>query len=333
MTKTTTHKTIYANITAIGGYVPEQKRTNEDLAKVTDTSDEWITKRTGIKERRILEKGLATSDMAVRAIENLITTYNKKLTDIDAIIVATSTPDMPMPATANIVCEKLGIENVWGFDVNAACSGFLYALDLGASLVESQRYKNVVVIGADKISAYVNIHDRSTNILFGDGAGAVWLEPSTEIGVMDALMQSNGQGKAFLNIEGGGSLYPNTDLEEDDDKKYIKQDGKVVFKQAIQSMSDACLNVLERNNLTVEDVNWLVPHQANKRIIDAVGKQIEIQEEKTLVNIANYGNTIAATIPLCIWENTDKIKKGDLVLLTAFGAGFSWGASLLRWSI
>lgn len=333
MTKTTTHKNIYANITAIGGYVPEHKRTNEDLAKVTDTNDEWIIKRTGIKERRILEKGLATSDMAVRAIKNLIANYDKKISDIDAIIVATSTPDMPMPATANIICEKLGINHVWGFDVNAACSGFLYALDLGASLVESQRYKNVVVVGADKISTYVNIKDRSTNILFGDGAGVVWLEPSKETGVIDALMQSNGQGKEFLNIEGGGSLYPTTDLEQNDDKRYIKQDGKVVFKQAIQSMSEACLNVLDRNGLTIDDVNWLVPHQANKRIIDAVGKQINIQENKTLVNIANYGNTIAATIPLCIWENTDKIKKGDLVLLTAFGAGFSWGASILRWSI
>lgn len=333
MTNTIPHKTIYANITAIGGYVPEHRRTNDDLAKVTDTNDEWITKRTGIKERRILEKGLATSDMAVQAIQNLLANYDKKLTDIDAIIVATSTPDMPMPATANIICEKLGIDHVWGFDVNAACSGFLYALDLGASLIESQRYKNVVIIGADKISAYVNIQDRSTNILFGDGAGAVWLEPSTETGIIDALMQSNGQGKAFLNIEAGGSQYPYSELEEDDDKKYIKQDGKVVFKQAIQSMSEACLDVLSRNNLTIADVNWLVPHQANKRIIDAVGKQINIQEDKTLVNIANYGNTIAATIPLCIWENTDKIKKGDLVLLTAFGAGFSWGASILRWSI
>ncbi|MCC9042597.1 ketoacyl-ACP synthase III [Myroides sp. M-43] len=333
MNKATTQKNTYANITAIGGYVPKQRRTNKDLEKVTDTNDEWITKRTGIKERRILEKGLATSDMAVHAIENLLVNYNKKLTDIDAIIVATSTPDMPMPATANIICEKLGIDHVWGFDINAACSGFLYALDLGASLVESQRYKNVVVIGADKISAYVNIQDRSTNILFGDGAGAVWLEPSKETGVIDALMQSNGQGRAFLNIEAGGSLHPYSELEEDDDKKYIKQDGKVVFKQAIQSMSEACLDVLNRNQLTIEDVNWLVPHQANKRIIDAVGKQINIQEDKTLVNIANYGNTIAATIPLCIWENTSKIKKGDLVLLTAFGAGFSWGASLLRWSI
>lgn len=333
MNEINTKKQLFASITAIGGYVPQDKRTNADLALVTDTSDEWITKRTGIKERRILNSGLATSDMAVAAIQNLIETYQKDITKVDAIIVATSTPDMPMPATANIICEKLGIDNVWGFDVNAACSGFLYALDLGASLVETKRYKNVLVVGADKISAYVNIKDRSTNILFGDGAGVVWLEPSTEEGVLDAVMHSNGQGREFLNIEGGGSLYPSTEIGQDSDKRYIKQDGKVVFKQAIQSMSNACLDVLHRNELTIDDVNWLVPHQANKRIIDAVGKEIEIQPEKTLVNIANYGNTIAATIPLCIWENTDKMKKGDLVLLTAFGAGFSWGASILRWSI
>ncbi len=333
MNEINTKKQLFASITAIGGYVPQDKRTNADLALVTETSDEWITKRTGIKERRILNPGLATSDMAVAAIKNLLDTYQKDITKVDAIIVATSTPDMPMPATANIICEKLGIDNVWGFDVNAACSGFLYALDLGSSLVETKRYKNVLVVGADKISAYVNIKDRSTNILFGDGAGVVWLEPSTEEGVLDAVMHSNGQGREFLNIEGGGSLYPSTEIGQDSDKRYIKQDGKVVFKHAIQSMSDACLDVLQRNELTIDDVSWLVPHQANKRIIDAVGKEIKIQPEKTLVNIANYGNTIAATIPLCIWENTDKMKKGDLVLLTAFGAGFSWGASILRWSI
>ena len=326
-------KKLYAQISAIGGYVPENKRTNTDLEKVTDTSDEWIVKRTGIKERRILDEGLATSDMAVRAIEDLIKTYNKDIKQVDALIVATSTPDMLMPATANIICEKLGIENVWAFDMNAACSGFLYALDMGASIVESGRYKNVLVIGADKISAYVNIKDRSTNILFGDGAGVVWLEPSDEIAIIDALLLSNGTGKEFLNIEGGGSLYPISEQLLVDEKRYIKQDGKVVFKNAIQSMSNTCVDVLKRNEFTVDDVNWLVPHQANKRIIDAVGKEINIEEDKTLVNIEHYGNTIAATIPLCIWENTSKIKKGDLLMLTAFGAGFSWGASLLRWTI
>lgn len=323
----------YASITAIGGYIPEQVRTNYDLEQACETSDEWIVKRTGIKERRILDKDLATSDMAVSAIRDMAAKFDKNLFEVDAILVATSTPDMLMPATANIIADKLGLTNIWAFDVNAACSGFLYALDLGASLVETNRYRNVLVVGADNISSFVNMEDRQTNILFGDGAGVVWLEPSQDEGIMDAYMQSNGIGRDFLNIEAGGSLYPFHDTLIEDDRKYIKQDGKVVFKQAIQSMSDACQNVLKRNNLTVEDVNWLVPHQANKRIIDAVGKEINIAQGKTLSNIEYLGNTIAATIPLCIWENLNNLKKGDLVMLTAFGAGFSWGASLLRWVI
>ena len=327
------HNRQYAAITGIGGYIPQQVRTNYDLEKVSATSDEWIVKRTGIKERRILENGLATSDMAVRAIQDMAEQYSKNLHDVDAIIVATATPDMLMPATANIIADKLGLTNVWAFDVNAACSGFLYALDMGASLIETNRYRNVLVVGADNISSFVNIEDRSTNILFGDGAGVVWLEPSEEEGIMDAYLQSNGSGKNFLNIEAGGSLYPTHKLLAEDDRKYIKQDGKVVFKQAIQSMSDACMNVLNRNNLTVEDVTWLVPHQANKRIIDGVGKEINMGEGKTLTNIEYLGNTIAATIPLCIWQNIKKFNKGDLVMLTAFGAGFSWGASLLKWML
>jgi 3-oxoacyl-[acyl-carrier-protein] synthase-3 len=324
---------MHAIISAIGGYVPEGRRTNEDLERLTDTNNEWIIKRTGIKERRILPDGLATSDMAVKAIIDLANTYQKDIKKIDALIVATSTPDMPMPTTANIICHKLGIQNVWAFDVNAACSGFLYTLDLGASLIETGRYKNVVVIGADKISAFVNIHDRATNILFGDGAGAVWLEPSNENGVLDALLLSNGIGQPYLNIEGGGSLYPTSQSIDNNDKQYLKQDGKIVFKHAVQSMSDACLKIVERNQLTIEQVDWVVPHQANQRIIDAVGKQINIDTNKTLSNIAYYGNTIAATIPLCMWENKDKFKKNDLIMLTAFGAGFSWGASLLHWAI
>lgn len=323
----------YAAITAIGGYLPQGRRTNFDLEQVCDTSDEWIVKRTGIKERRILEQGLATSDMAVMAIRDLCTRYDKDISDVDAIIVATSTPDVLMPATANIIAQKLDLKNIWAFDMNAACSGFLYALDMGASLVETERYKNVLIVGADNISAFVNINDRSTNILFGDGAGVVWLEPSAEEGVIDAFMQSNGDGREFLNIEGGGSLYPTNDEIFTDERRYLRQDGKVVFKQAVQSMSNACRNVLKRNQLDIEQVDWLVPHQANKRIIDAVGKEINIQEDKTLTNIEYRGNTIAATIPLCIWENIKLIQKGDLLMLTAFGAGFSWGASLLRWMI
>lgn len=324
---------LYAAITGVGGYIPQNIRSNYDLEKLCDTSDEWIMKRTGIKERRILEEDLATSDMAVRAIENLANKYKKNLEDIEVLIVATSTPDMPMPATANIIADKLGLDNVWAFDMNAACSGFLYALDMGASLIETRRYKNVLVVGADNISSYVNINDRSTNILFGDGAGVVWLEPSTEGGVMDAYLRSNGSGRSFLNIEGGGSLYPMDAVDAIADQRFLKQDGKTVFKHAVQSMSDACLKVLERNNLTIEDIDWLIPHQANQRIIDAVGRSLAIPQERALSNIEYLGNTIAATIPLCIWQNLKQFKTGDLVMLTAFGAGFSWGASLFKWMI
>lgn len=325
---------IIANITAIGGFVPTKRRTNLDLEKVTDTSDEWIFKRTGIKERRILEDGFATSDMAVEAIKNMVDQYNVDLKTVDCLIVATSTPDMLMPATANIICEKLGVENIWAFDMNAACSGFLYALNMGASLIESGRYQRILVVGADNISSYVDVYDRSTNILFGDGAGVVLLEPSNDsLGLMDSILMSNGTGKESLHIEGGGSLYPASEESIEEGRHYIKQDGKVVFKNAIQSMSESCLNVVKRNDFKMDDVQWLVPHQANKRIIDAVGKEIGIEEEKTLVNIENYGNTIAATIPLCLWENVNRLKKGDLVLLTAFGAGFSWGSTLLHWTI
>ncbi len=327
-------KRIVANITAIGGFVPENRRTNFDLEKVTETSDEWIVKRTGIKERRILDEGLATSDMAVEAIKNLAVTYSIDLATIDCLMVATSTPDMLMPATANIIAGKLGIENIWAFDINAACSGFLYALNMGSSLVESGRYKRVLVVGADKISSYVDVYDRSTNILFGDGAGVVLLEPSADQnGLLDAILMSNGTGKESLHIEGGGSMYPASETSIEAGRHFIKQDGKVVFKNAIQSMSDTCINVVKRNNYTMNDVQWLIPHQANKRIIDAVGKEIEIEEGKTLVNIEKYGNTIAATIPLCMWENVHRLKKGDLILLTAFGAGFSWGSTLLNWTL
>ncbi len=327
------NKQQYAQITAIGGYLPTTRRTNADLERLSDTSDEWIMKRTGIKERRILEDGLATSDMAVEAIKELCATYQKDITTIDALLVATSSPDMPMPSTANIICDKLDLTQVWAFDMNAACSGFLYALDMGAALVETRRYKNVVVVGADKISSYVDTTDRSTNILFGDGAGAVWLEPSKETGVLDALLLSDGKGIEYLNIKGGGSRYPYAMENWDSTHRYLQQDGKVVFKNAVTAMSQACQSLLDQNGLTVEDINWLVAHQANKRIIDAVGKELGIEEEKALNNITYSGNTIAATIPLCIWEYKNQLKKGDLLLLTAFGAGFSWGASLLQWNI
>ncbi|WP_413511554.1 beta-ketoacyl-ACP synthase III [Myroides odoratus] len=327
------NKQQYAQITAIGGYLPTNKRTNADLELLSDTSDEWIMKRTGIKERRILEEGLATSDMAVEAIKEMCSSYQKDMKDIDVILIATSSPDMPMPATANIVCDKLNLTRVWAFDMNAACSGFLYALDMGAALIETGRYKNVVVVGADKISTYVDSKDRSTNILFGDGAGVVWLEPTQEGGIQDALLVSDGKGIEYLNIKGGGTLYPSDAEDWNPNHRYLQQDGKVVFKHAVNAMSSTCQTLLDRNNLTVDDVTWLVAHQANKRIIDAVGKELGIEEEKALNNITYSGNTIAATIPLCIWDFKHQIKKGDLLLLTAFGAGFSWGASLLKWNI
>ena len=329
--KFTATKNIFANITAIGGFVPDGIRSNEDLAKVCDTSDEWIVKRTGIKERRILEEGFATSDMAVESIKNLFDNYDKNISDVDVLIVATSTPDMLMPSTANIVCQKLGLKDVWAFDLNAACSGFLFALNVASGLIESGRYNNILVVGADNISSFVDLNDRSTNILFGDGASTVLLESSEEFGVLNSVLKSNGEGAEFLNIEGGGSLYPIHTNNQD--KHFIRQEGKVVFKKAVTGMSETCLELLEQNELSTNDVNWLIPHQANKRIIDAVGSAINIGEDKTLVNIENYGNTIAATIPLCMWDNIKKFKKGDLVLLTAFGAGFSWGATLIKWGI
>ena len=327
--KANTH--IYAKITAIGGFVPESKRTNQELAEICDTSDEWIVKRTGIKERRILDQNLASSDMGVEAIRNLFDKYNKEIDEIDALIVATSTPDMLMPSTANIICEKLQLKNVWAFDVNAACSGFLYALNIASGLIESNRYHKILVVASDNISAFVDLNDRSTNILFGDGAGAVLLEADEENGIYDSILRSNGEGKEFLNIEGGGSQFPNS--SENLEKHFIRQDGKIVFKKAVNAMSETCSEILERNQLQPKDIQWMIPHQANKRIIDAVGQAIGLEESQTLVNIEKYGNTIAATIPLCMWENVEKFKKDDVILLTAFGAGFSWGATLLKWGL
>lgn len=325
------NKHIFAKITAIGGFVPENKRTNHDLATVCDTSDEWIVKRTGIKERRILDQNLATSDMGVEAIRNLFDKYDKDIEEVDALIVATSTPDMLMPSTANIICEKLQLDKVWAFDINAACSGFLYALNIASGLIESNRYHKILVVAADNISAFVDLNDRTTNILFGDGAGAVLLEADSQNGIFDSILRSNGEGKAFLNIEGGGSQYPSS--MDNLEKHFIRQDGKIVFKKAVTAMSETCSEILKRNLLQPSDIQWMIPHQANKRIIDAVGQAIGLKEEQTLVNIEYYGNTIAATIPLCMWENVDKFKKDDVILLTAFGAGFSWGATLLKWGL
>jgi 3-oxoacyl-[acyl-carrier-protein] synthase-3 len=322
-----------AAITALGGYVPDTILTNHDLEKMVDTNNEWIISRTGIHERRILnDDSLATSDLATMAVKKLLEDSKIDPNEIECVIVATATPDYIMVSTASIVCEKAGLKNAWGVDSNAACSGFLYALTLGASLVESNRYKNVIVVGADANSSIVNYADRNTCILFGDGAGAVLLERTEEeIGLIDNVFKTDGIGKEHLIVTAGGSLHPSSVETLDLKLNYISQNGRVVFKAAIEGMSQTCTEVLERNELLAKDVDWLIPHQANLRIIKAVGDKLGLEESQVKVNIQRYGNTTAATIPLCMWEFKDDFKENDNMLLTAFGAGFSWGATYLKW--
>jgi len=328
-----TSKKITAAITAVGGYVPEDKLTNFDLEKMVDTNDEWIRTRTGVSERRILKgEGKATSDLVVPAVRQLCEKRGISPEEIDCLIVGTVTPDMVFPATANIVCHKLGAKNAWGFDVSAACSGFLYTLTLGASLIESGRYKKVVVVGADKMSAIVDYTDRATCIIFGDGAGAVLLEPNHEgYGILDSILKSDGSGGQFLHMKAGGSLKP-ASLETVNAKEhFIYQEGQAVFKFAVKGMADVSAELLERNKLTGDDIAWLVPHQANLRIIDATANRMGLSKEKVMVNIQKYGNTTAATIPLCLWEWRQQLNKGDNIVLAAFGGGFTWGATLVKW--
>jgi 3-oxoacyl-[acyl-carrier-protein] synthase-3 len=332
--KTTMSKKITAAITAVGGFVPEDKLTNFDLEKLVDTNDEWIRTRTGIEERRILRgEGKATSDMVIPAVRQICEKRGIDPTEIDCLIVATVTPDMVFPATANIACDKLGAKNAWGFDVSAACSGFLYTLTLGASLIESGRYKKVVVCGADKMSAIVDYSDRTTCIIFGDGAGAVLLEPDTEgYGILDSLLRSDGSGCHYLHMKAGGSLKP-ASLETVTAKEhFIYQEGQPVFKFAVKGMADISAELLERNKLTGDDISWLVPHQANLRIIDATANRMGLPKEKVMININKYGNTTAGTIPLCIWDWEKQLKKGDNIVLAAFGGGFTWGATLVKWA-
>lgn len=325
---------ITAAITAVGGYVPEYRLTNTILETMIDTNDEWIKTRTGVEERRILKgDGLATSDMCVPAVLELCEKRGIKPEEIDCMICATVTPDMIFPATANIVCEKIGAVNAWGYDLSAACSGFLFALTNGAALIESGRYKKVIVIGADKMSAIVDYTDRTTCILFGDGAGAVLLEPSTEDeGVKDSLLKSDGGGKDFLHMKAGGSLRPASVETVQNKEHYIYQSGPQVFKAAVKGMADAAYDLLQRNNLTGDDIAWLVPHQANKRIIDATANRMGLSHDKVMLNIQRFGNTTAATIPLCLWEWEKQLKKGDKLVLAAFGGGFTWGATLVTWA-
>ncbi len=320
-------------ITAVGGYVPDTVLSNHDLEKMVDTNNEWIVARTGIKERRIVnDPGVATSDLAVRALKRLMSDAGVTPHEIDCVIVSTSTPDYVMVSTGSIVCEKAGLTKAWGIDTNAACSGFLYALTLGASMIESGRCKKVVVIGADKNSSIVNYSDRNTCILFGDGAGAVMLEQTEEpVGLMDSFFRTDGSGKENLIVTAGGSRFPASQQTLNDQLHYVRQDGRVVFKAAIQGMTDTCNEVLQANDLLSSQINYLIPHQANLRIIQSVGDYLGLSGDQVKINIDRYGNTTSATIPLVMWDYKDDFKYGDKIILTAFGAGFSWGATYLKW--
>ncbi len=324
---------ITAAITAVGAYLPERILSNADLEKMVDTTDEWITTRTGIKERRILDKDKGTSDMGAPAVADLLKKRGISADEIDCIICATVTPDMLFPATANIIADKVGAKNAFGFDLEAACSGFLYALATGAAFIESGKYKKVVVVGSDKMSSITDYTDRTTCVLFGDAAAAVLLEPNEEgNGIIDSILRSDGSGRDYLHMKGGGSLNPPTHETVDNKDHYIYQEGKTVFKFAVVSMADVSYEIMQKNNLSAEDVAWLVPHQANLRIIDATRKRMELPEEKVMINIQKYGNTTAATIPLCLWEWEDKLNKGDNIILAAFGGGFTWGAVYIKWA-
>jgi 3-oxoacyl-[acyl-carrier-protein] synthase-3 len=325
---------IYAAITAVGAHVPEFRLTNKILETMVDTNDEWILSRTGISERRILKgEGLGSSDMALVAVNELLKKRGIDPLEIDCVICATVTPDMVFPATANILSDKAGMKNAFGFDLSAACSGFLYALTVGTSMIESGRYKKVIVVGVDKMSAIVDYTDRTTCVIFGDGAGAVLLEPTTEqIGVMDSLLKSDGSGKNFLHMKAGGSVKPSSVETVNAREHFVHQEGQSVFKFAVKGMADVSYELMERNNLTGDDIAWLVPHQANLRIIDATANRMGLSKEKVMINIQKYGNTTAATIPLCLWEWENKLKKGDNIILAAFGGGFTWGATWVKWA-
>lgn len=324
-----------AAITAVGHYVPEKVMTNAELEKLVDTNDEWIRSRTGISERRILEQG-ATSDLAVPAVQMLLKNRGITADEIDAIIFATVTPDMFFPATACVLQQKIGAKKAFGFDISAACSGFVYAISVGSQLVETGAYKKVLVVGADKMSSILDYSDRNTCILFGDGAGAVLLEPSedTSVGVIDHKLYSDGSGGDFLYMKGGGSLNPPSHETIDKKLHYIFQDGKSVFKVAVMGMADVSAEILQRNNLTGADVDWLVPHQANLRIIDATADRMGLDKSKVMINISRYGNTTAATIPLALseWWHEGKVKKGQNLVFASFGAGYTWGAVYVKWA-
>ena len=326
---------INAVITGIGGYVPDYVLNNEELSRMVDTSDEWIMTRVGIKERHILtEEGLGTSYMARKAAKQLIKKTGVDPDTIDALIVTTTTPDYKFPSTASIVLGKLGLKNAFAFDLEAACCGFLYTLDMAASMIQSGRYKKIIVIGADKMSSLVDYQDRATCVLFGDGAGAVLVEATEEegVGVQNSYLRTDGKGLPFLHMKAGGSVCPASHFTVDHRLHYLYQEGRTGFRYAVTDMSDDVATIMERNGLSADDVKWVVPHEANLRIIEAVTKRVGIPMEKVMVNIQRYGNTSAATIPLALWDYEKELKKGDNIVFTAFGAGFVHGASFYKWA-
>ena len=326
--------TITAAITAVGGYVPEYVLTNKILATMVDTNDEWITSRTGIKERRILkEQGQGTSFMAIKAAEQLLSKNNINPEDIDMVIMATATPDMPVASTGVYVASQIGAINAFSYDLAAACSSFLFGMSTAARYIESGRYKKVLLIGADKMSSIVDYTDRTTCIIFGDGAGAVLFEPNLEgLGVQDEILRSDGVGRDSLKIDAGGSILPPSNQTIADKQHYVHQDGKTVFKFAVSKMADVSEKIMQRNNLTGDDVSWLVPHQANKRIIDATSRRMNLPQDKVMLNIHRYGNTTSATLPLCLFDYENQLKKGDNIVFAAFGGGFTWGSIYVKWA-
>lgn len=325
---------VRAAITAVNAWVPPDLLTNSDLTKMVDTNEEWIETRTGIKERHILKgEGLGSSDMAVQAILPLLKKRGIGAEEIEMIICATTTPDMQFPATANIIADKIGAVNAWGYDVNAACSGFIFALSTATKFIETGTHKKVLVVGVDKMSSIIDYTDRATCVIFGDGGGAVLLEPNEEgNGIMDSILRVDGAGRAFLHQKAGGSVKPATLETVAAKEHFVYQEGQTVFKFAVTKMADVSAEIMEKNNLKSDDISWLIPHQANKRIIDATAKRMGLPDEKVTLNIERYGNTTNGTIPLCLWEWEKKFKKGDNIIIAAFGGGFTWGAIWVKWA-
>ena len=325
---------VRAKISGIQGYVPDYVLTNQELETMVDTTDEWITSRTGIKERRILKgKDQGTSVIGINAVKGLLEKTNTNPEDIDLLICATTTPDMLFPATANIIANAVGAKNSFGYDIQAACSGFIYALTTGAQFIETGKYKKIIVVGADKMSSIIDYQDRTTCIIFGDGGGAVLLEPAEdENGIIDSLLRSDGSGEQFLHMKAGGSRRPASEKTLANREHFVYQEGSAVFKFAVTNMADVSAQIMEQNNLKGEDIAWLVPHQANKRIIDATARRMNVGEEKVMLNIHRYGNTTSGTIPLCLWDYENQLKKGDNVILAAFGGGFTWGSVWIKWA-